>query len=161
MLLEIFFRPSEIDKNSRVRARMDFPGFGPALLREALLTFVGAAKLMFPFFFFVRKIIDFCEGYMNPWHMLQSIGTLKTRFLQIPRKVKLRLKAGLFGDPVLTLFFEKRCKNVPIEIIVSAAWKWPSTEWPALWRTRQRILKFPYEVDSIGDSRFPALQGIV
>ena len=28
------------------------------------------------------------------------------------RKVKLRLKAGLFGDPVLTLFFEKRYKNI-------------------------------------------------
>ena len=27
-------RPSEIDKNSRVRARMDFPGFGPALDKE-------------------------------------------------------------------------------------------------------------------------------
>ena len=27
-------RPSEIDKYSRVRARMDFPGFGPALDKE-------------------------------------------------------------------------------------------------------------------------------
>ena len=30
-----------------------------------------------------------------------------------------RVKAGLFGDPVLTLFFEKRCKNLPIVIILS------------------------------------------
>ena len=60
--------------------------------------------------------------------MLEAIETLETWFLQNPRKVKLRLKAGLFGDPVLTLFFEKRCKNVPIVIIVSPAWKWPSSE---------------------------------
>ena len=101
------------------------------LLREALLTFAGAVKLMFPFVrssFFVRKIIDFCREYMNPWHVLEAIETLKTWFLQIPRKVKLRLKAGLFGDPVLKLFFEKRCKNVPIVIIVSPAWKWLSSE---------------------------------
>ena len=65
---------------------------------------------------------------MNPWHVLEAIETLKTWFLQIPRKVKLRLKAGLFGDPVLKLFFEKRCKNVPIVIIVSPAWKWLSSE---------------------------------
>ena len=76
----------------------------------------------------VRKIIDFYREYMNPWHVLEAIETLKTWFLQIPRKVKLRLKAGLFGDPVLTLFFEKRCKNVPIVIIVSPAWKWLSSE---------------------------------
>ena len=76
----------------------------------------------------VRKIIDFFGLYMNPGHVLQSIGTLQTWFLQNPRKVKLRLKAGLFGDPVLTLFFEKRCKNVAIVIIVSPAWKWPSSE---------------------------------
>ena len=28
----------------------------------------------------VRKIIDFCEEYMNPRHMLLSTETLKTRF---------------------------------------------------------------------------------
>ena len=77
---------------------------------------------------FVRKIIDFCEGYMNPGHVQQSIGTLQTWFFQMLRKVKLRLKAGLFGDPVLTLFFENRYKNVPVVIIVSPAWKWPSSE---------------------------------
>ena len=98
------------------------------LLREALLTFAGAAKLMFPSCCVLREIINFCREYMNPWHVLEAIETLKTWFLQIPRKVKLRLKAGLFGDPVLTLFFEKRCKNVPIVIIVSPAWKWPSSE---------------------------------
>ena len=101
------------------------------LLREALLTFAGAVKLMFPSVvspLSVCKIIDFCREYMNPWHVLEAIETFKTWFLQIPRKVKLRLKAGLFGDPVLKLFFEKRCKNVPIVIIVSPAWKWLSSE---------------------------------
>ena len=54
-------------------------------MREALLTFVGAAKLMFPFGFgfgfgfgFVRKIIDFCDWYMNPGHVLEATETLKT-----------------------------------------------------------------------------------
>ena len=51
------------------------------LLREALLTFVGAAKLMFPVsvpFGSVRKIIDFYREYMNPRHVLLSTETLKT-----------------------------------------------------------------------------------
>ena len=79
----------------------------------------------------VRIIIDFCEGYMNPWHMLLPIETLKTRFSQNPRKVKLRLKDSLFGDPVLTLFFVKLMKK---QNLSDPSWYCPP--WPRLtiWR---------------------------
>ena len=49
------------------------------LLREALLTLDGGAKLVFPFVRpSVRIIIDFCEEYMNPGHMLIPTGSLKS-----------------------------------------------------------------------------------
>ena len=68
---------------------------------------------------------------MNPGHMLLSIETLKTRFSQNPRKVKLRLKDSLFGDPVLTLFFVKLVKK---QNLSDPSWYWPP--WPRLtiWR---------------------------
>ena len=52
-------------------------------LREALLTFVHGLELGFLLLLLLRIIIDFCEGTMNPRHMVLSTGTsgsLKTRF---------------------------------------------------------------------------------
>ena len=55
-----------------------FPGV-IILLREALLTLEGAVKIMFlSVRRSVRIIIVFCQEYMNPGHMLLSIGTLKS-----------------------------------------------------------------------------------
>ena len=59
--------------------------FPPKFLREALLTFVGAAKLGFPFSF-VGKIIGFCREYMNPRHVLLSTETLKSWFWRLQKK---------------------------------------------------------------------------
>ena len=50
------------------------------LLREALLTFVHGFELGFLLLLLLllQIIIDFCEGTMNPRHMVLSTGSLKT-----------------------------------------------------------------------------------
>ena len=105
-------------------------------------------------------IIDFCHWYMNPGHVLEAIETLETWFLQNPRKVKLRLKAGLFGDPVLKFFLKNVAKTCQ---------SWLSCHRPEndhqvsveIVTYRQRILVAFSWSDNAGDSRIPALQGFV
>ena len=66
------------------------------LLREALLTFAGAAKLMFPSVCLsvVRIIIDFYQQYMNVWHgpnRASGYWHFENLIFLILHKVKLRL----------------------------------------------------------------------
>ena len=69
---------------------------GITLLREALLTFAGGLKLMFPLVSLsVRKIIDFCELNVNPRHMLQA--TLWNRDFEVSRKTSHKVKLNEAG----------------------------------------------------------------
>ena len=57
----------------------DMPNYF-AYLREALLMFVHGFELGFLLLLLLRIIIDFCEGTMNPRHIVLSTGSLKSCF---------------------------------------------------------------------------------